>query len=454
MVKNRKSYAGNRPDHAESIYKACSVLSGKQPACDGCDWVDTRIFDCRGFTRWLLSMVGVPLFGGTVTDQWEDNKNWVLKGDIQDMPRSLVCCVFRPSHTGMYTGDGWVLHCGGRKGQVVEEQLPGSPKWERFGIPAGLYTNQELEAAGVTFDPSKNIPTLRRGNSGDEVADLQMLLNAKYGYKLDIDGDFGSKTEAAVKAFQKARGLTADGVVGAKTWKALGIATDNNVPNKNSADDSEKPQPIGHYRYTWDTLYNAIKNPYGVAGLMGNLQAESGINPENLQNTGERALGMTDRQYTKAVDDGSYTNFADDGYGYGIAQWTYKTRKTALLKYAKEHKQSIGDLEMQLGYLLDELRFDYPRVWYTLQNATSVREASDAVLLDYERPKNQTEENQQKRAELGQKFYDEYAQISHSDPPVTEPEESITGDVKTALRAAYASAKTACDIIKKLLEGE
>lgn len=221
-VANRKKFAGYRPAYQSKIYGACPVLSDKQPACDGCQWVDTRIFDCRGFTRWLLSQVGVPLFGGTVTDQWEDSKNWVAKGTSMDtLPRGLVCCVFRPSHTGMYTGDGMVRHC---SGTVKEEALPGKPNWEKWAIPAGLYTNAELEAAGVKFDPAKNIPTLRKGNSNDEVADLQALLNAKYGADLEVDGVFGAKTEAAVKAFQKAHGLTVDGVVGPKTWAAMGIA--------------------------------------------------------------------------------------------------------------------------------------------------------------------------------------------------------------------------------------
>ena len=249
---NRKKYASYRPDHAEAIRGACQALSKSLPlageggrrsltdevACDGCARVDTRIFDCRGFTRWLLAQASVPLFGGTVTAQWEYGPNWVLKGDIRDMPRGLVCCVFRPSHTGMYVTDDTVRHCGGRKGQVVEEQLPGSPKWERFGIPAGLYTNAELEAAGVKFDPAKNIPTLRKGSQGDEVADLQMLLSAKYGADLDIDGVFGAKTEAAVKAFQKAHGLTADGVVGPKTRAALGVSESLPLEGGRSARES------------------------------------------------------------------------------------------------------------------------------------------------------------------------------------------------------------------------
>lgn len=264
----RSSYAGSRPDHAAAIRNACPVFSGKQPACDGCKWVDARIYDCRGFTRWLLSQVGVPLFGGTVTAQWEDSKNWVVKGDIKDMPRSLICCVFRPSHTGMYTGDGWVRHCGGRKGQVVEEELPGSPRWERFGIPAGLYTNAELEAAGVKFDPAKNIPTLRKGNSGDEVAELQAMLNAKYGYDLEVDGVFGAKTEAAVKAFQKARGLYADGIVGAKTWAALGVSPEIvNPPTENGNNtlpEPEQPPTICIPYADWLEIKAAIAAAYHV----------------------------------------------------------------------------------------------------------------------------------------------------------------------------------------------
>lgn len=269
-VANRKKYAGYRPAYQSKIYGACPVLSDKQPECDGCQWVDTRIFDCRGFTRWLLSQVGVPLFGGTVSAQWEDSKNWVLKGDIKDMPRGLVCCVFRPSHTGMYTGDGWVRHCGGRKGQVVEEQLPGSPKWERFGIPAGLYTTEELRKAGLNVDDEKNIPTLRRGNQGDEVADLQTILNARYGADLEVDGNFGKATEAAVKAFQKANGLTADGVVGTKTWKALGVSGNTNPPADNGnneippSEPETQPQTITIQLADWQEIKAAVMAAYHI----------------------------------------------------------------------------------------------------------------------------------------------------------------------------------------------
>jgi len=64
------------------------------------------------------------------------------------------------------------------------------------------------------------LPTLRFGDRGNSVRILQRLLIAKR-YPISIDGDFGVLTETAVKAFQSRRGLTADGIVGPRTWRAL-----------------------------------------------------------------------------------------------------------------------------------------------------------------------------------------------------------------------------------------
>ena len=73
----------------------------------------------------------------------------------------------------------------------------------------------------------------------------------------------------------------------------------------------------------WNFLKSKGLSSCGAAGLMGNLYAESGLNPQNLQNSYEKKLGHTDASYTAAVDNGSYGNFARDGAGYGLAQWTY-----------------------------------------------------------------------------------------------------------------------------------
>lgn len=164
----------------------------------------------------------------------------------------------------------------------------------------------------------------------------------------------------------------------------------------------------------WNFLIGKGLNACGTAGLMGNLYAESGLVPTNLQNTYEKSLGMTDAQYTAAVDAGTYTNFVRDSAGYGLAQWTYWSRKEALLKYVQAAKASVGDLETQLNFLWKELSEGYASVLTTLKNATSVRQASDAVLTKFERPADQSENAKAKRADYGQKYFDEFAKAASS----------------------------------------
>ena len=162
----------------------------------------------------------------------------------------------------------------------------------------------------------------------------------------------------------------------------------------------------------WNYLKSKIKNNYGVAGLMGNLHAESGLRPENLQNTYEKSLGLSDAAYTQAIDSGTYTNFAQDKAGYGLAQWTYWSRKQNLLNFIKNKKVSIGDLEAQLDFLYKELSESYPTILHTLENATSVLQASNEVLLKFEKPANQSEAIQKQRAQYGQTYYDKFATTS------------------------------------------
>lgn len=159
----------------------------------------------------------------------------------------------------------------------------------------------------------------------------------------------------------------------------------------------------------WDYLLAKGLSAAGAAGLMGNLYAESGLNPQNLQNTYEKKLGYTDAAYTAAVDSGKYKNFIHDSAGYGLAQWTYWSRKQNMLNFARAAGKSIGDLEMQLDFLFEELSTGYKSVLSTLKTATAVRTASDSVLLDFERPADQSEAVKIKRAGYGQTYYDRYA---------------------------------------------
>lgn len=147
----------------------------------------------------------------------------------------------------------------------------------------------------------------------------------------------------------------------------------------------------------------------GVAGLMGNLYAESGLKATNLQNSYEKSLDMTDEAYTKAVDDSSYGNFVKDSAGYGLAQWTYWSRKQALLEYAIKKDTSIGDARMQCEFLMSELCEKYLSVLNVLMKATSVKLASDTVLLQFERPADQSEVVKERRLAFSQAIFDKYA---------------------------------------------
>lgn len=153
-------------------------------------------------------------------------------------------------------------------------------------------------------------------------------------------------------------------------------------------------------------------NDFGVAGLMGNLFAESALNPRNLQNSYEHSLGMNDNAYVAAVDNGTYTNFVRDKAGFGLAQWTYWSRKEAFLDFVRARGASIGDLDAQLDFLWKELSESFGGVLSVLQSATSVLEASNAVLLNFERPANQSIGVQKKRAEYGQRYYEEFAKAT------------------------------------------
>ena len=142
----------------------------------------------------------------------------------------------------------------------------------------------------------------------------------------------------------------------------------------------------------------------GIFGLFGNLYAESGMKPGNLQNSSEKKLGLTDEAYTAAVDSGNYKNFVHDSAGYGLAQWTYWSRKEAMLAFHQAKGASIGDALTQAEFLYKELSEGYKSVLSVLKTAASIREASDAVLLQFERPADQSEAVRKKRAGYGQEY--------------------------------------------------
>lgn len=134
------------------------------------------------------------------------------------------------------------------------------------------------------------------------------------------------------------------------------------------------------------TIYNLLRagglTRAGALGMLGNMMAESGLKP-NIAQRGMTTL--SDEEYTKAANDGTIP-FATDGVGYGLSQWTFHTRKAALLAAAHYQGVSVGDGEFQVQFCLDELISDYPAVWKMLCTSGDVDECSDIVCKQYERP--------------------------------------------------------------------
>jgi hypothetical protein len=234
-------------------------------------------------------------------------------------------------------------------------------------------------------------------------------------YETDKDGHFVHVDTRTSKSFWYGQ---------SEAYRSTFGGTQTTTPSASKVDTSAIDA-----KKMWDYFKSKGLNDYGVAGLMGNLYCESALRPCNLQQTYEKKLGYTDETYTIAVDNGSYTNFVNDSAGYGLAQWTYWSLKQDMLNYHKSKGKSIGDGDTQMEFLAHQLSNSYKSVWTTLQTAKTVLEASNAVLLKFERPADQSETAQNKRAAAGQKYYDAYAS-KQNETNIEVPKEGGNGKMK------------------------
>lgn len=130
-------------------------------------------------------------------------------------------------------------------------------------------------------------------------------------------------------------------------------------------------------------LVGAGMTPTGAAAMLGNMQAESALRANNAQDGMTR---LSDADYTAQVDSGAYTNFAGDAVGYGLCQWTFSSRKAALLAFAKSRGASVGDESMQAAFTVKELKADYSGLWKYLCSTGDLYEATSRICKEYERP--------------------------------------------------------------------
>lgn len=120
-------------------------------------------------------------------------------------------------HCGIYIGNGQVVESTPAWKNGVQITDLKARNWLRHGkLPWVEYSVKEEVKNTVSIE----LAVLRKGSKGKQVKTLQSLLNA-FGSKLDVDGSFGSLTEAALKAYQKKYELEVDGICGGQSWKSL-----------------------------------------------------------------------------------------------------------------------------------------------------------------------------------------------------------------------------------------
>ena len=160
-------------------------------------------------------------------------------------------------------------------------------------------------------------------------------------------------------------------------------------------------------KFIWDYFKGKGLTDYGIAGLLGNLYAESGLRPNTLERLcikryAELGINFTDELYTISVDNGAiskaeFSSPMGKHYGYGLAQWTTENRKCGLYDYCKAQNVSISDLNAQCEYLCLELEKAFKSTLNVLKTASDINTASDYVLLHFEQPKDATSQIETRR---------------------------------------------------------
>lgn len=199
----------------------------------------------------------------------------------------------------------------------------------------------------------------------------------------------------AIKNFQTAYGLTANGMWNKKTESML----TNAINEYNKVFDSSGVVTVARIKsdysdYNEDVIKKNVSRIWAflkvgmqlddvhAAALMGNIMEESGASANNAQDTdGDRKLFDSNYQYKSS-----------DGRGYGIIQWTYYSRKEGLEKMATDMGLSTGDINAQLAYLRKESEESYNSQWKKFLQTGTIDDATNVFRSEFEQTPNGAEE--------------------------------------------------------------
>lgn len=212
----KKCESGNDEKRALTLYKK-RTAAGYAPE-------KIKAFDCSGLGMYWLLLKGLAKSDMTANGMKGKctliQKSHVKKGDWLFRTYTSGSNKGRAYHIGYMVSDTEFVEAYGRDKGVIKRKLADvGTYWNVFGRPS--YFKDEIDSAEEQAEHASFNRNLKKGCKGDDVRELQKLLNAA-GDDIKVDGDFGKKTLAAVKAFQKKKKLKADGIAGKKTITALG----------------------------------------------------------------------------------------------------------------------------------------------------------------------------------------------------------------------------------------
>lgn len=173
--------------------------------------------DCSGLISWYTGKE----IGSAQLYQTAQTKKRINKSDLSDIPVGAV--LWKEGHVGVYVGNGYLVEEMGIDYGCVKTRV--KDRTFTHYLTFSYMTYNKKKSTTVSTDTKKNPYTkptkmVKFGDNGNLVKWVQYELN-EAGYKISIDGVFGTSTLTAVRKFQKSCKITVDGVVGSKTIKKL-----------------------------------------------------------------------------------------------------------------------------------------------------------------------------------------------------------------------------------------
>lgn len=396
----KQAIAAQKPGYSQSRYITITV-GGRSMKCRT---------DCSGYVQTCLKYYGVMPEGTNIS-----SANVKNAGDA-----TMKATGFTPG--------GWPGWDGLQEGDVLgtnghTEIFAWNKNGQHYVYNCGSDSSTNSPVPTVSGHSSYQC-VWRVGNAGTGVVNSTEVTggSADGGSYSGDSGSSGSSSSGGFSSFADLLGGLADAAT-KPILKAFGLNTDDSSSSSSGGSYSSGASSTGGdsgssvtaanvtgsnvAQQAWNFFTSKGYSTHGTAGILGNMQAESGMYPQRLQ--GDFTNGYTKSQeYTRATDSGS-NNFVHDSKGYGLVQFTYHSLKKQLLDAAKANNKSVGDTGLQLSVVDNMLRTSYPSVYNTIRTASDVKTASNAMLHGYERPADQSASVENKRASLGQGFYNTYA---------------------------------------------